>query len=125
MRRTVHVRRWRRVAVYVIEMREPSKDKGPTGTDECYVAVPVTYDKRGDHDEAGTLFVTNRKLIFVGESITDAPWSQIAKLSRDGTKLEAYRRDRETPLVFSCASLFDSVRVAYVAERFLRTVGID
>ena len=40
-----------------------------------------------DHDEAGTLYLTNRKLVFVGESIIDAPWSEIAKLSRNGIKL--------------------------------------
>ena len=92
---------------------------GPTSGDECYVAVPVVYDKRGERDEAGTLFVTNTKLVFVGESVTDAPWSQIAKLSRDGTRLAAFIGGVKSPLVFSCASLFDSVRVAYVAERCL------
>lgn len=90
-----------------------------TGTDECYVAVKVVYDKRGDHDEAGTLYVTNTKLLFVGESITDAPWSKIAKLSRDGVTFSALRRDRQAPLVFLCATLFDSVLVADVAERCL------
>jgi hypothetical protein len=102
-------------------MREHLIPDGPTGTDECYVAVPVTYDGRGDHDEAGTLYVTKGKLVFVGESVTDAPWSKIARLSRDGIKLLAFRNDRPTPLVFSCTSLFDSVRVAYVAERLLGT----
>ncbi len=102
-------------------MREQLKLEGPTGTDECYVAVPVTYDGRGDHDEPGTLYVTNEKLVFVGESVTDAPWSKIARLSRDGIKLLAFRNDRPAPLVFSCTSLFDCVRVAYVAERCLQT----
>ena len=109
----------RRLAVYAGEMGHQLIPDAPTGTDECYVAVPVTYDGRGDHDESGTLYVTNRKLVFVGESVTDAPWSKIARLSRDGIKLLAFRHDRPAPLVFSCASLFDSVRVAYVAERCL------
>ena len=105
-------------------MSEQVTPDGPTGTDECYVAVPVIYDKRGDHDEPGTLYVTNRKLVFVGESTTGAPWSTIAKLSRDGIKLLAFRHDRPAPLVFSCASLFDSVRVAYVAERCLHPAKV-
>ena len=121
----MHVRIRRGVAVYTSEMAEQVTPDPPTGTDECYVAVPVTYDKRGDHDEPGTLYVTDRKLVFVGESVTDAPWSQITKLSRDGTKLLAFRQDRPAPLVFSCASLFDSVRVAYVAERCLHSAVID
>ena len=111
----------RGLAVYTVEMREQVIPDPPTGTDECYVAVPVTYDGRGDHDESGTLSVTNRKLVVVGESVTDAPWSKIARLTRDGIKLLAFRNDRPTPLVFSCASLFDSVRVAYVAERCLHS----
>lgn len=98
---------------------------GVVGTDECYVAVRVVYDKRGHHDETGTLYVTNRKLVFVGESITDAPWSEIAKLSRDGITFSASRRDRQPSLVFVCASLFDSVLVADVAERCLNTAVTD
>jgi hypothetical protein len=81
------------------------------------VAVKVLYDKRGRHDEAGTLYVTSRKLVFVGESITDAPWSEIAKLSRKGNTFSALRHDRQPSLVFVCATLFDSVLVADVAER--------
>lgn len=96
-----------------------------TGTDECYVAVKVVYDNRGDHDEMGTLYVTNRKLVFVGESITDAPWSEIAKLSRNGVTFSALRRDRQPSLVFVCASLFDSVLVADVAERCLHSAVSD
>ena len=94
------------------------------GTDECYVAVKVFYDKCGDHDETGTLYVTNRKLVFVGESITDARWSDIAKLSRRGTRFSAFSRDRQAPLVFLCATLFDSVLVADVAERCLDSVTV-
>jgi hypothetical protein len=92
-----------------------------TGKDECYVAVKVVYDKRGDHDETGTLYVTTRKLVFVGESITDAPWSEIAKLSRQGITFSALLRDRHASLVFVCANLFDSVLVADVAERCLHS----
>lgn len=92
-----------------------------TGEDECYVAVKVLYDKSGYHDEAGTLYLTNRKLVFVGESITDAPWSEIAKLSRNGYKFSARLRDGHASLVFVCATLFDSVLVADVAERCLNS----
>jgi hypothetical protein len=94
-----------------------------TAKNECYAAVKVVYDKRG-HDETGTLYVTNRKLVFVGESITDAPWSEIAKLSRRGTTLSALRRDRQPSLVFVCASLFDSGLVAAVAERCLHSATV-
>ncbi|MDO8678002.1 MAG: hypothetical protein Q7R30_05490 [Acidobacteriota bacterium] len=96
-----------------------------TGADQCYVAVKVVYDNRGDHDETGTLYVTNRKLVFVGESITDAPWSEIAKLSRNGVTFSALRRDRQAPLVFLCGSLFDSVLVADVAERCLHSATVE
>jgi hypothetical protein len=113
------VRRFGGLAVYTDVMREQPRPEAPPGPDECYVSVPVTYDGRGDHDESGTLYVTNEKIVFVGESVTDAPWSKITRLSRDGIKLLAFRHDRPAPLVFSCASLFDSVRVAYVAERCL------
>jgi hypothetical protein len=85
------------------------------------VAVKVVYDKRGDHDETGTLYVTNRKLVFVGESITDEPWSAIAKVSRSGVRFSAFSRDRQAPLVFLCATLFDSVLVKDVAERCLHS----
>lgn len=95
-----------------------------TAQDECYVAVKVVYDNLGHHDETGTLYVTNRKLVFVGESITDAPWSEIAKLSRNGITVSALRRDRQPSLVFVCASLFDSVLVADVAERCLHSATV-
>ena len=112
---------WRGVSVYTVKVREQETPDRLAGTDECYVSVPVVYDPPGGHNEEGTLFVTGTKLVFVGESTTAAPWGRIARLSRDGTTLSAFVRDRQSPLVFSCASLFDSVRVAYVAERFLHS----
>ena len=70
------------VAVHTVEMSETLIRDTSTGTDECYVAVHGAATTGAvDHDESGTLYVTNRKLVFVGESITDAPWSEIAKLS--------------------------------------------
>jgi hypothetical protein len=111
------------VAVHIVEVRVVRRDTA-TAPNECYAAVKVVHDKRG-HDETGTLYVTNRKLVFVGESITDAPWSEIAKLSRNGTTLSALRRDRQPSLVFVCATLFDSVLVADVAERCWHSAAID
>lgn len=96
-----------------------------TGADACYLAIKVFYDKRGDNDETGMLYLTNKKLIFVGTSMTEAPWTKVAKAERDGKTFSVLRRDRQNPLIFACESLSEAVQVEFIATSCLAPAAVD
>jgi hypothetical protein len=85
------------------------------GDDACYLAVQVFYDKRGDNDETGTLYLTDKRVMFVGTSVFEAPWTKVVKAQRDGQTFSVLRRDRQNPNIFECESLSDAVQVEFVA----------
>jgi hypothetical protein len=84
----------------------------------CYfVAHDVLYDKRGDDDPTGSLYLTNTNAIFVAPTgSTSVPWSKTASISRDYRGLLIQRRDRQNPTEF----YFEAVSDAFIAEYLAR-----
>jgi hypothetical protein len=88
-------------------------DETVTAPDACYFAAATIYDKRGDNDPRGMLYLTNKRALFrAGEGLTTTPWTKVIATSRERYTLSIQRRDRQTPYRFA----FDSLGEAMIAE---------
>lgn len=95
------------------------------GQDDCYFVATVLYDKRGDNDEDGQLFLTKQRAVFVGASMADVKWGKVAKAELNGGRLTITRRDRATPLVFVMKSVSDALRADFVATACLESSTVE
>jgi hypothetical protein len=91
---------------------------------ECYFATTATYDKRGDNDPSGSLYLSGETLIFVAsEGLTSAPWTKVMSVEVDGEVLRVQRRDRQTPYLFQLPSIGDALKAKFIASHVLaRTI---
>ena len=89
------------------------------GNEVCYmVATNVLYDKRGDDDPTGALYLTQEQAFFVAPTLTHkTPWSKVISIVRDGRVLRVQRRDRQTPTEFWFDSRSDAAIGAHIATR--------
>jgi hypothetical protein len=98
------------------------------GASRCSFVGHVRYDKRGSNDPDGTLYLTDEEAVFYAEGAggrVAAPWSKTVSVSREGSTLGIQRRDRQTPLLFDCASLGDALRAEFISRRFLETPAVE
>jgi hypothetical protein len=91
--------------------------------DTCFFTAPAFLDKRGP-DEAGTLFLTSARLVFLGSTLTSVPWSKVAVLQRDGPVVLVQRRDRQTPYRVVMGGAGDAMKVEFIANAVLHTAGV-
>jgi hypothetical protein len=79
----------------------------------------VLYDKRGDNDPTGTLYLTTGETVFhaPGEENAAVPWSKVMAVTRSHRTLSVQRRDRKTPHAFIFDALGDACIAEYVARR--------
>ena len=90
-----------------------TRDEKVTAPDVCHFAGMCTYDKAGDHDPRGILYLTDKRAIFLAdEGLTTTSWAKVIAASRDRYALRIQRRDRQTPYLFA----FDSLGEAMIAE---------
>jgi hypothetical protein len=96
-----------------------------TVPDACHFFVDgVVYDKRGDNDPTGALYLTSGRALFLAsEGLIAAPWSKVMLVNREGRTIGIQRRDRKTPLLFVLERLADALKAEYVAKRLLDATG--
>ncbi len=88
--------------------------------DLCYFARAAIYDKRGENDPKGTLYLTDARVVFLADvGLTAAPWRKVISVGRDGRTVRIQRRDRETPYLFDCPTYGDAMKAEYIAKHLL------
>lgn len=92
-----------------------------TAPDTCYFFMDgVTYDKRGDNDPSGRLYLTNERVLFIAsEGLTDAPWSKVISVDQQGYEVRIQRRDRQTPYSFWMPSVGAALRANWLAKNII------
>lgn len=88
------------------------------GDDSCFYAVPAFLDKRGP-DENGQLYLTDKRVLFLGSSLTAFPWKKVAHAERHNHALTVQRNDRQTPYEFTFNSLGEALKVEFVVKTIL------
>ena len=83
------------------------------GPDTCHFMTPVSLP--GAADAPGKLFVTDRRLIVSGGSVTALPWHRIRQVSREGRELIAGGGDHAIHV--QCNSYGDALVVHHLATR--------
>jgi hypothetical protein len=89
------------------------------GTDTCYFTAPASALTRGA-DQTGRLFLTSRRLVFMGGSVKSVSWGTVAELREDGRDIIVLSPAGELAHRFRCNSYIDSKRGIFLA-RWLRT----
>jgi hypothetical protein len=106
-------------------LRSISGHEQVVAPDSCYYAGAALYDKRGDNDPDGTLYLADSKAMFVApEGVTVIPWSKVMSVSRTGSMVAMQRRDRQTPNEFYLAP-GAALIAEYIALRLARSVGVS
>jgi len=84
-----------------------------------FMRTGVLFDKRGDDDPTGTLYLTTDETIFhaPGYELATVPWSKVVDISRSHRTVSMQRRDRKTPHLFIFDTLGDACIAEYVARR--------
>jgi hypothetical protein len=86
--------------------------------DACYFAAEAVYDKRGENDPSGTLYLTDARALFVStDGVTTAPWRQVMSVDLDGRTLRVQRRDRQNPYLFDFSKYADAMRAELIAQK--------
>ena len=89
-------------------------------TETCYFVSPATYDKRGDNDPTGFLYLSSDQLIFVApEGVTAAPWTKVMSVDCEDRVLRVQRRDRQTPYLFDLPCVGDALKAHFIGNRIL------
>lgn len=89
-------------------------------TETCYFVSPATYDKRGDNDPTGSLYLSSDQLIFVApEGVTAAPWTKVMSVDCEDRVLRVQRRDRQTPYLFDLPCVGDALKAHFIGNRIL------
>jgi hypothetical protein len=89
------------------------------GTDTCYFTAPASALTRGA-DETGRLFLTSRRIVFMGGGVKSVSWGSVAELREDGRDIIVLAPAGELAHRFRCNSYIDSKRGICLA-RWLRT----
>jgi Protein of unknown function (DUF4236) len=101
-----------------------TSDEKITAPDACYFTGAGTYDQRGDKSPPGTLYLTDKRAIFLdSEGLTTTPWTKVIATSRDRYTLHIQRGDRKTPYLFSLASLGDAMIAEWVMANITQKQG--
>jgi hypothetical protein len=88
--------------------------------DVCYFSGATIYDKRGDNDPSGTLYLTNARAIFASsDGLVTTPWTKVVTATRNGRTVSIQRRDRQTPYLFVCAGYAEAMKADFVARNIL------
>jgi hypothetical protein len=86
----------------------------------CHFVSTATYDKRGDNDPSGSLFLSSERLIFVAtEGLTTADWDKVMSVEDDERVLRVQRRDRKTPYLFLLPSIGDAMKAKFIARNLV------
>jgi len=87
----------------------------------CYFAASATYDKRGDNDPTGTLYLSSERAIFFAEEgLTTADWDKVMSIECDDEVLKIQRRDRQTPYLFLLSSIGEALKARFIGQTILR-----
>jgi hypothetical protein len=90
--------------------------------DVCYFSGAAVYDKRGDHDPSGTLYLTNARVIFAsGDGLVTTPWTKVVTATRDARSVSIQRRDRQTPYLFVLTDYAEAIKADFIARNILAT----
>lgn len=83
----------------------------------CRFSAPATRlgEAGGGDDTSGRLFLTDRRTVFLGPSVTSAPWPAIAHVGRAGRDLLLSGASRR--LEFRLNTFADAMRAAWLSER--------
>lgn len=87
--------------------------------DDCIFATRAVYDKRGDNDEAGTLYYSRSGFLFTSLGATECKWDKVIAVQSDVFRVAMTRRDRSTPTVFVFQSLADAMVAEHVATAMI------
>jgi hypothetical protein len=91
--------------------------------DACYFVGHAVYDKRGDNDPSGTLYLTNARALFVStDGLTTSAWKQVLSVSLDSRTLQIQRRDRQNPHLFDFSTYADAMKAEFIAKHMLTSV---
>lgn len=78
--------------------------------DACFFAAPCVYDKRGDNDPSGTLYLTDTRALFRSSAgATPIAWKKVIHIGREGCALHIQREDRQASTIFIMESLKDAM----------------
>jgi hypothetical protein len=87
------------------------------GGDVCYFVAPVSLPDR-DAEASGKLFLTDRRIVWVGGPAGAAlAWTAAGLVRRDDRDIVVVSVDRQRVYRFRCNSYADAMRGAYIAER--------
>jgi hypothetical protein len=86
----------------------------------CYFVSAATYDKRGDNDPSGSLYLSTDRLIFLAtEGLTTADWEKVMSVDEDDHVLRVQRRDRKTPYLFLLPTIGEAMKAQFIARNLL------
>jgi hypothetical protein len=78
------------------------------------------FDKRGDNDPSGTLYLTSSRAIFRSlDGLTITKWAKVVSAERDGRTVSIQRLDRQTPYLFDCKTFGDAMKAEFIAKKML------
>jgi Protein of unknown function (DUF4236) len=90
--------------------------------DICYFAAEAVHDRRGENDPAGTLYLTDKRVLFVStEGLTSAAWRQVLSVGLDGRTLRIQRRDRQNPYLFDFSTYTDAMKAEFITKRVFKS----
>lgn len=85
----------------------------------CYFAGLCVYDKRGDDDPPGTLYLSDKRALFRSATrATPISWAKVIHVGRDERTLHIQREDRQSPTAF----VFDDLGDAMIAELIAKNI---
>jgi hypothetical protein len=88
--------------------------------DVCYFVGAAIYDKRGDNDPSGTLYLTNARAVFgSADGLVTTPWTKVVATTRSGRTVSIQRRDRQTPYLFVFGGYAEAMKADFVARNIL------
>jgi hypothetical protein len=92
-----------------------------TTPDACYFyASGILYDKRGENDPTGELFLTDARLLFLApDGLTATPWSKVIRVSHERRTISVQRRDRQTPYVFYFKTWGEALRAEWITKNIM------
>jgi hypothetical protein len=93
--------------------------------DICYFGATAVHDRRGDNDPAGTLYLTDKRALFVSmDGLTSAGWRQVLSVGLDGRTLRIQRRDRQNPYLFDFSTYADAMKAEFICKRVFKAFSL-
>ncbi|MGE0705496.1 MAG: DUF4236 domain-containing protein [Vicinamibacterales bacterium] len=84
----------------------------------CYFTSACTFDKRGDNDPTGSLYLTSEGATFIAEhGRTDVRWKSVSHVAREHATLMVQRKDRQTPTRFDLPDLGTGLIAEFISRR--------